>query len=64
MKKEWGDWESFLYYVYMHTLIETLTNPPRSVTHTSGDLDLFFPLKNSGKALLSMAWTLYRKRST
>lgn len=30
-------------------------------TYTSGVLDLFLPLKNSGKALLSMAWTLQSK---
>ena len=29
-------------------------------TYTSGVFDLFLPLKNSGKALLSMAWTLQR----
>lgn len=31
-------------------------------TYTSGDLDLFLPLKNSGKALRSMAWTLKQTR--
>ena len=33
-------------------------------TYTSGVFDLFLPLKNSGKALLSMAWTLQRKKNT
>lgn len=31
-------------------------------TYTSGDLDLFLPLKNSGKALRSMAWTLQQQQ--
>ena len=33
-----------------------------NLTYTSGVLDLFLPLKHSGKALLSMAWTLQRKK--
>ena len=41
---------------YCHSTIED--------TYTSGVLDLFLPLKNSGKALLSMAWTLQRKKET
>ena len=27
-------------------------------THISGDFDLFFPLKNSGRARLSISWIL------
>ena len=30
--------------------------------HISGDLDLFLPLKNSGRARFSIWWTLGEKR--
>jgi len=43
---------------YFHCAIEERS------TYTSGVLDLFLPLKNSGKALLSIAWTLKRKKNS
>lgn len=36
--------------------------PQKGFTHISGVLDLFFPLKNSGRARRSMTWMLQQKQ--